>query len=164
MLRLTAAAGGEDRASVPRGGNQTLGGDQLLEQPRERMELDPATSTCSCRPRRSTSLSRTWGTRSDKGGPKASAEELGWAAARQRLHQELLRLRRLGAQVDGEVGEADSVAAIKEVLGGQPVDEIILSTLPQRRSRWLARDLPGRVQRDFGLPVTHVVAESGAPV
>jgi len=99
-----------------------------------------------------------------KGGPKASAEELGWAAARQRLHQELLRLRRLGAEVDGEVGEADPVAAIKEVLGSQPVDEIILSTLPQRRSRWLARDLPRRVQRDFGLPVTHVVAEPGAPV
>jgi hypothetical protein len=70
----------------------------------------------------------------------------------------------LGAEVDGEVGEADPVAAIKEVLSSQPVDEIILSTLPQRRSRWLARDLPGRVRRDFGLPVTHVVAEPGAPV
>jgi GABA permease len=89
---------------------------------------------------------------------------LGWAAARQRLHEELLRLRRLGAEVDGEVGEADPVAAIKEVLGSQQVDEIILSTLPQRRSRWLARDLPGRVQRDFGLPVTHVVSEPGAGV
>ena len=86
-----------------------------------------------------------------KGGSKASAEELGWAAARQRLHQELLRLRRLGAEVHGEVGEPDPVAAIKEVLGSHQVDEIILSTLPQRRSRWLARDLPGRVRRAFGL-------------
>jgi hypothetical protein len=145
--------------------NQTLGGDQLLEQPRERMEagpchfhvLVPATPLDQLEPH----LGYQDPT---KGGPKASAEELGWAAARQRLHQELLRLRRLGAQVGGEVGEADPVAAIKEVLGGQPVDEIILSTLPQRRSRWLARDLPGRVQRDFGLPVTHVVAEPGAPV
>lgn len=49
-----------------------------------------------------------------KGGPKASMEELGWAAARWRLHQELLQLRRLGAEVDGEVGEPDPVAAIKE--------------------------------------------------
>jgi hypothetical protein len=62
------------------------------------------------------------------------------------------------------VGEADPVAAIKEVLGSQPVDKIILSTLPQRRSRWLARDLPGRVRRDFGLRVTHVVSEPGARV
>jgi len=98
-----------------------------------------------------------------KRGVQGSAEELGWAAARQRLHHELLRLPG-GAEVHGEVGEPDPVAAIKEVFGSHQVDEIILSTLPQRRSGWLARDLPGRVQRDFGLPVTHVVAESGAPV
>jgi hypothetical protein len=70
----------------------------------------------------------------------------------------------LGAEVDGEVGEPDLVAAIKEALSSQQVDEIILSTLPHRRSRWLAQDLPGRVRRDFGLPVTHVVSEPGAPV
>jgi ATP-dependent helicase YprA (DUF1998 family) len=44
------------------------------------------------------------------------------------------------------------------------VDGIILSTLPQRRSRWLGRDLPSRVRRDFGLRVTHVVSEPGARV
>jgi GABA permease len=145
--------------------SQTLCGDQLLEQPRERMEAGPAHFHVLVPATPLDQLEPHLGYQDPtKGGPKDSAEELGWAAARQRLHQELLRLRRLGAQVGGEVGEADPVAAIKEVLGGQPVDEIILSTLPQRRSRWLARDLPGRVQRDFGLPVTHVVAESGAPV
>jgi hypothetical protein len=145
--------------------NQTLGGDQLLEQLRERMEagpshfhvLVPATPADKLEPH----LVYQDPT---KGRRKASAEELGWAAARQRLHEELLRLRRLGAEVDGEVGEADPVAAIKEVLSSQQVDEIILSTLPQRRSRWLARDLPSRVRRDFGLPVTHVVSEPGAAV
>ena len=109
--------------------------------------LDPVTSTCSCRRRRSTSSSRLGYQDPTKGEPKASAEELGWAAARQQLHHELLRLRRLGAEVHGEVGEPDPVAAIKEVLGSHQVDEIILSTLPQRRSGWLARDLPGRVRR-----------------
>jgi hypothetical protein len=145
--------------------NQTLGGDQLLEKLRERMAagpshfhvLVPATPAGQLEPH----LVYQDPT---KGEPKASAEELGWAAARQRLYEELLRLRRLGAEVDGEVGEADPVAAIKEVLSSQQVDEIILSTLPQRRSRWLARDLPGRVQRNFGLPVTHVVSEPGTPV
>lgn len=145
--------------------NQTLGGDQLLEKLRERMEAEPshfhvlvpATPVDQLAPH----LVHQDPT---KGGSKASAEERGWAAAQQRLHEELLRLRRLGAEVDGEVGEADPVAAIKEVLSGQQVDEIVLSTLPQRRSRWLARDLPSRVQRDFGLPVTHVVSEPGAPI
>ena len=68
----------------------------------------------------------------------------------------------VGAEVHGEVGEPDPVAAIKEVFGSHQVDEIILSTLPQRRSGWLARDLPGRVRRAlgraFGLSVTPVVA------
>jgi hypothetical protein len=56
------------------------------------------------------------------------------------------------------VGEPDPVAAIKQISGSHQVDEIILSTLPQRRSGWLARDLPGWVRRAFGLSVTHVVA------
>ena len=58
--------------------------------------LDPVTSACSCRRRRSTSSSRLRSQDPTKGEPKASAGELGWAAARQQLHQELLRLRRWG--------------------------------------------------------------------
>ena len=37
-------------------------------------------------------------------------------------------------------------------------DEIILSTLPPGVSRWLKQDLPHRVERDFSLPVSHVIA------
>jgi hypothetical protein len=144
--------------------NQTLGGDRLLEQLRERLSagpchfhlLVPATPVEQLE-------SQLVYQDPTKGDPQVSREELAWEAARLRLRQELVRLRQLGAKVDGEVGEADPVAAIKELLGRQEVDEIILATLPQRRSRWLARDLPSRVRRDFGLPVTHVVSEPGAP-
>ena len=34
----------------------------------------------------------------------------------------------------------------------------IVSTLPSHLSRWLRLDLPHRVERATGLPVTHVVA------
>jgi hypothetical protein len=57
----------------------------------------------------------------------------------------------VGAEVHGEVGEPDPVAAIKEVLGGHQVDEIILSTLPQRRSRGL-RGLRGTCRVGSGAP------------
>ena len=37
-------------------------------------------------------------------------------------------------------------------------DEIVVSTLPGSISKWLKLDLPHRVERSTGLPVTHVEA------
>ena len=59
-----------------------------------------------------------------------------------------------GSEVTGEVGDADPLAAIHDVLG-QGFDEIMISTLPRRLSRWLKLGLPDKVS-GFGLPVTHV--------
>jgi hypothetical protein len=39
-------------------------------------------------------------------------------------------------------------------------DDVILSTLLGRSSRWLARDLPARIRRSSKLPVTHVTGPS----
>lgn len=64
-----------------------------------------------------------------------------------------------GTPVTGEVGDADPMAAIHDALFAKPFDEIIVSTLPRRVSRWLHLDLPSKA-RGFGLPVTHV--EAGA--
>ena len=60
-----------------------------------------------------------------------------------------------GAPVSGCVGAADPVAAISDAMHEQHFDEIIISTLPRRLSRWMRIDLPSKV-RGFGLPVTHV--------
>jgi hypothetical protein len=45
-----------------------------------------------------------------------------------------------------------------------PYDEVIVSTLPVKVSKWLKLDLPHRVERGTGLPVTHVVAREPKPV
>ena len=87
-------------------------------------------------------------------------EEPGRALARQRLRHELERLHALDLNVGGEVGVDDPVEAIRTVLHRYRFDEIILSTLPGRRSRWLASDLPRKVRRAFKLPVTHEVGSS----
>jgi hypothetical protein len=80
--------------------------------------------------------------------------------AQKRLDTELERFRALGADVTGELGDPSPVLAIGDALRHQPFDGIILSTLRPGVSRWLKLDLPHRVERDFGLPVTHVVADA----
>lgn len=78
--------------------------------------------------------------------------------ARKRLEQGLARFGALGLDVDGEIGDANPILAIEDVLRTAPFDEIVLSTLPPGLSRWLKLDLPHRVETAFGLPVTHVVS------
>ena len=62
-----------------------------------------------------------------------------------------------GAPVDGLVGDPTPLTAIEDALNSQPFDEIIISTLPARMSRWLRLDLPSKLH-GFGLPVTTVTA------
>ncbi len=69
---------------------------------------------------------------------------------------ELLR-EAAGVEVAGNVGSADPMAAIADVMNDRRVHEIILSTLPRRLSRWMHLDLPSKLN-GFGVPVTHVEA------
>ncbi len=64
-----------------------------------------------------------------------------------------------GFEVSGEVGSADPLAAIQDALARGSFDEIVVSTLPHRVSRWLRMDLPSKA-RGLGLPVAHVEAEA----
>jgi hypothetical protein len=70
-----------------------------------------------------------------------------------------------GSQVTGSIGDAEPLMAIEDAVNLGAYDEIIVSTLPPRVSRWLKLDLVSKA-RGLGLPVTHVEAmtNSEAPV
>ena len=62
-----------------------------------------------------------------------------------------------GRRVDPVIGDSDPVEAVRQFLTTTQVDEVIVSTLPQRVSRWLRRDVPSRLEA-LGLHVTVVTA------
>lgn len=83
------------------------------------------------------------------------------AAARRRLDEGLAAFSAVGAEVTGEVGDANPVYALATAVRSSPGtawDGIIVSTLPPGVSRWLGLDAVSRIRREFDLPVTHVVA------
>ena len=90
----------------------------------------------------------------------ADAEHRATLRAQARLHQALAQLRAEGVEARGDIGDADPLTAINDVLAEEQFDEIIISTLPIGISRWLGMDLPHRAERRFKLPVTTVTAKA----
>lgn len=90
------------------------------------------------------------------GGRLTWDERASREAAGTRLDEVLERLRGLGVEADGEIGDRDPVSAVRDALRGRDVDEVIVSTLPKGLSRWLGEDVPSRLRDSVRVPVTVV--------
>ena len=66
-----------------------------------------------------------------------------------------------GVPVDAMIGVPEPLAAIQDAINLHGFDELIISTLPTRVSKWLKLDLPSKAA-GLGLPVTTVTAPSRA--
>ena len=83
------------------------------------------------------------------------------AATAERLERAVQQLHDAGVAVEGVVGDSDPMAAVQDVWDPRRFDELIVATLPTGASRWMAADLPRRVERLTGARVTRVVADGG---
>jgi hypothetical protein len=82
------------------------------------------------------------------------------AAAGRRLERTLTALREAGIPAHGGVFDDDPLAAVRDVLASEEVDELIVSTHPETKSGWLRRNLIDEIRRIAGdRPVEHVVAD-----
>ena len=92
--------------------------------------------------------------------PQLRAEEIyGDEEARKTIELAIPLLEEAaGGTVTSLIGPSDAMRAIERTLAREHFDEVILSTLPERVSHWLRRDLPTRVER-LGVPVTVVKAK-----
>lgn len=93
---------------------------------------------------------------SGHGIQKAADPDAAKADSTEHMLKAVERLRAEGLDVEGQCGDGDPLAAVQDAVNFGTFDEVIVSTLPTRASKWLKMDLPTRVERTTGLPVTHV--------
>jgi hypothetical protein len=80
--------------------------------------------------------------------------------AQARLDHSLRTMASAGLRAGGYVGDHhDPNTAIEDALREFAADEVIVSTHPPKRSRWLEAGVVERARRDIPLPVTHVVVD-----
>lgn len=91
-----------------------------------------------------------------------SDDDPGRATARERLDASLGRLRSLGVDARGEIGDAQPLQAIEDALRTFGPDEIVISTHPEGRSHWLETGVVSGARERFAVPITHVVVDLDA--
>jgi hypothetical protein len=85
-------------------------------------------------------------------------------AARERLRQLVGSLSESGIVAAGLIGNPDPYVATMNAVQFFHISEIIVSTLPETRSRWVADKLVERVEKATGKPVQHITSSDEATV
>ena len=127
--------------------NETLVGDELVDTLRRRAEHGPvrvAVVIPVTQPREGYVVYR----------------DTRRAAASRRLDRVLAHLRLAGIPAHGGVYDDDPLAAVKDVLASEEIDELVVCTHPATKSGWLRRNLLDEIRRVAGdRPVEHVVSD-----
>lgn len=130
--------------------NQTVGGKTLLGELRERASAEERSEVLVVVPPLAGSAAEHWSSDIDQG----------IAEAKERLDASVATMRAAGISATGQLGDHhDPNQAIEDALGGFPADEIVISTHPAKRSRWLESGVVEKARAELPQPVTHVVVD-----
>jgi hypothetical protein len=121
--------------------SQTVGGPQLIQSLERRATSSPHTFTVIA--------------------PQSGGDD-GASATQERLDETLRELRRAGLKVKGYVTHPDPLTSIRNAFEAHPADEIVISTLPSSKSRWLRGDLINQARKVTRRPVEHLVFDPDA--
>ena len=88
--------------------------------------------------------------------PQDSGDGRAVKAARERLHALLGSLADDGLVAAGMIGDPDPYTAVMNAVQFFLVSEIVISTLPEGTSKWVADKLTERVAEATGKPVEHI--------
>lgn len=148
---VEVSRGGDGKHRLLVVANETVGGGALQEEIRNR-----------CRSRDCEILVVTPALTASRAEHWASDVDEAIEQARQRMELSLLAIGELGLRARGEIGDSDPNVAIEDALRVFPADEIVISTHPPQRSRWLEHGVVERARDEIALPVTHVVVDLAA--
>jgi hypothetical protein len=148
-VELTRGGDGKHRLLVV--ANETVGGKALLDEIRDR-----------CRNRDCEILVVTPALAASRAAHWASDVDEAIELARQRMELSLIAIGELGLKTKGEIGDSDPNVAIEDALRIFPADEIVISTHPPERSRWLEHGVVDRAREQIDLPIGHVVVDLAA--
>lgn len=140
--------GGDGRFRLLVIANETVQGEELLSEIRDR-----------CRERHCEVMVLTPALASSRTSHWTSDIDEAIELARQRMELSLIEIKRLGLKAKGEIGDSDPNVAIEDALRVFPADEILISTHPPERSRWLEQGVVDKARERIDLPITHVVVD-----
>jgi GABA permease len=148
-VALTRGGDGKFRLLVV--ANETVEGEALFDQIRQR-----------CNERDCEILVVTPALAASRASHWASDVDEAIELARQRMELSLIAIKQLGLKAKGEIGDSDPNVAIEDALRVFPADEIVISTHPPERSRWLEHGVVDKAREQIDLPITHVVVDLSA--
>jgi hypothetical protein len=130
--------------------NETVAGRSVLDALRARAEAGPIRVTVVC----------------PQNEPRAGFvvyEDSRRSSADRRLRRTLDLLHMAGIAARGAVVDPDPLQALKDAVYQYRPDEVIISTHPEERSRWLRGNLVERARKATDVPVEHVVVDLESP-